>query len=169
MTVISKLALIGVVLLVSWFQVQKEETFEQVPESKEVVTQTALVTRVIDGDTIEVDINGQIEKVRYIGIDTPEPYRDEKPECFSAEASQANRNLVEGQMVALLPDKENRDQYDRLLRYVYAGDVFVNRELVARGYAEAINIKPNSMHYDEFLILEREARYEGKGMWGVCF
>ena len=108
-------------------------------EQDEVVS--AEVIRVIDGDTIEVTIDGKVEKVRYIGIDSPEPYSEEVPECFSKEASMANRNLVENKKVTLVPDLEDRDRYDRLLRYVYVGDVFVNKELVKDGFAEATNIR----------------------------
>lgn len=150
------------------YQLQDNLDFEKNKSAEQDEVVSAEVIRVIDGDTIEVTIDGKVEKVRYIGIDSPEPYSEEVPECFSKEASMANRNLVENKKVTLVPDLEDRDRYDRLLRYVYVGDVFVNKELVKDGFAEAINIKPNSTHYNEFLSLEEQARTEGKGMWGVC-
>ena len=150
------------------YQLQDNLDFEKKKSAEQDEVVSAEVIRVIDGDTIEVTIDGKVEKVRYIGIDSPEPYSEEVPECFSKEASMANRNLVENKKVTLVPDLEDRDRYDRLLRYVYVGDVFVNKELVKDGFAEAINIKPNSTHYNEFLSLEEQARTEGKGMWGVC-
>jgi micrococcal nuclease len=99
----------------------------------------ALVTYVADGDTIVVDLNGVEERVRYIGIDTPEvgdPCGDE--------ATQANRLLVNGQMVRLEKDISERDRYGRLLRYVYVGDVFVNAELVKDGWAVAYRYEPDT-------------------------
>src|SRR5690606_7819614 len=92
----------------------------------------AIVTRVIDGDTIDVRLNGRTERVRYIGVNTPE--RDEV--CYEA-ATAANAALVSGQQVTLVRDVSETDSYGRLLRYVYVGDVFVHGEMVAVGFAEA--------------------------------
>src|SRR5690349_13538593 len=87
----------------------------------------ATVARVIDGDTIELTSG---DRVRYIGMDTPETVDPRKTvQCFGKEASAANRALVEGKVVTLVPDVEDRDMYDRFLRYVYLGDTFVNLEL----------------------------------------
>jgi len=110
----------------------------------------AQVTRVIDGDTIDVRMNGETWRVRYIGINTPE--RDEP--CY-AEASAANEALVEGQAVRLVKDVSETDPFDRLLRYVYVGDTFVNLELVRDGYAEATLYQPDERFYDEFLDAEQ--------------
>ena len=94
-----------------------------------------LVTRVIDGDTIEIE-GGQ--RVRYIGIDTPETSHPQKGvECFGREASAENRKLVEGKKVVLEKDVSEIDKYGRLLRYVYARDTFVNQYLVIQGYAHS--------------------------------
>ncbi len=90
--------------------------------------ETAQVTDIIDGDTIDVDINGVGYRVRYIGVNTPE--RDET--CY-ADATNANADLVDGQTVTLVRDSSNTDRYGRLLRYVYVGNVFVNAQLVAGG------------------------------------
>jgi endonuclease YncB( thermonuclease family) len=98
----------------------------------------AIVTRVIDGDTIDVNINGVVQRVRYIGIDTPE-YTSTK-EYYGAEATAKNRSLVEGRTVTLVKDVSETDRYDRLLRYVLVGNVFVNYELVRLGFATAGNL-----------------------------
>ncbi len=102
------------------------------PITDPVDGETALVVDVIDGDTIDVRLGGDTYRVRYIGVNTPE--RDEP--CYF-EATAANAVLVEGQTVTLVRDVSETDRYGRLLRYVYAGPVFVNAELVAQGYAEA--------------------------------
>jgi micrococcal nuclease len=122
------------------------------------------VKRVIDGDTIELE-NG--EKVRYIGIDTPETVHPSKPiQYYGKEASEANRSLVEGKEVRLEFDVQQRDKYGRLLAYVYVGDIFVNAWLVENGYAQILTIPPNVKYQDKFLELQRKAREEGRGLWG---
>lgn len=118
----------------------------------------AVVTRVIDGDTIDVRINGEIQRVRYVGINTPE--RDEI--CY-AEATAANAALVEGQTVRMVPDVSNTDIYGRLLRYIYVGDTFVNRQLVADGFAEAVLYEPDDQFYADFLRFEVNAERNGLG------
>jgi micrococcal nuclease len=121
---------------------------------------TAKVTRVIDGDTIVIE-GGY--RVRYIGIDTPETYPE--VEAFGIEAWQANRSLVEGQEVRLEKDMSETDKYDRLLRYVYVGDTFVNAELVRRGLARAEAYPPDTKYQDYLGELEAEAKAAGLGMW----
>ncbi len=118
----------------------------------------ARVTRIVDGDTIEVEIDGVGYRVRYVGINTPE--RDET--CYS-EATAANRALVNGQTVRLVRDSSNTDQYGRLLRYIYVGDTFVNAELVRNGWAEAVEYRPDTRHTAYFRDLEREATAAGRG------
>lgn len=120
--------------------------------------ETGQVTRVIDGDTIDVNINGSVERIRYVGVNTPE--RDEP--CYS-EATAANAAMVEGQIVTLERDQSNRDQYDRLLRYVYVGDTMVNRELVIQGYAEAVLYQPDNRYFVEFSNLERQSANASRG------
>ena len=122
------------------------------------------VLRVIDGDTIELE-NG--ERVRYIGIDTPETKHPSKPvEYYGREADSANRSLVEGKGVRLEFDVQERDQYGRLLAYVYVGDIFVNAWLVENGYAQVMTIPPNVRYAERFMELQKKAREEGKGLWG---
>ena len=132
-------------------------------------TAEAQVTRVIDGDTIEVRISGGEDEVRYIGIDTPETVKPGAPvQCFGPQASAENHRLVEGRTVRLVFDRERRDVYGRLLAYVYAGDRFVNAELVRRGYARTLTIAPNDSHAGLFHRLAAAAGRAGRGLWGRC-
>jgi micrococcal nuclease len=128
------------------------------------------VVRVVDGDTIKVQLDGgRTERVRYIGIDTPESVKPDTPvQCFAEKASHFNAALVDGREVLLRTDAEQRDRYGRLLAYVYAGGRFINRELVARGYARTLTIPPNVAHADEFARLARRARSAGIGLWRAC-
>jgi micrococcal nuclease len=130
---------------------------------------TVQVTRVVDGDTIEVDYEGRTEDVRYIGVDTPESVKPDTPvQCYALAASHYNERLVDGRRVRLVFDAERRDDYDRLLAYVYLGDTFVNAELVRRGYARTLTIAPNTRFAGLFDRLERAAADAGWGLWGEC-
>ena len=130
---------------------------------------SARVERVVDGDTIVVALDGRHERVRYIGVDTPESV---KPgvhvQCYAKSAAKANRRLVSGARVRLEYDREARDRYGRLLAYVYRGDLFVNAELVRRGYAKPLEISPNVAHAAEFRRLAAAARHERRGLWSRC-
>ena len=125
-----------------------------------------LATRVIDGDTIEVDITGTIYKVRYIGIDTPEP-DDKRPEfcALAQEATRYNRQLVEGKTVRLEKDISETDKYGRLLRYVYIDDIFVNAELVRQGLAWAKTYEPDTKYQGILEEAEAEAERNKIGIW----
>ena len=122
--------------------------------------EAATVTRVIDGDTIVIDTG---QRVRYIGIDTPEVYPEQ--EAYGMEAWQANRELVEGRKVRLERDVSETDKYGRLLRYVYVEDTLVNAELVRRGLAEARAYPPDTKYQQLLEQAEEEARQAGRGMW----
>jgi micrococcal nuclease len=125
-----------------------------------------VVVRIVDGDTIHVQIDGRVEKVRYIGVNTPEvhhPSRGEEP--GGREATAVNSGLVAGQPVRLELDVQLRDRYGRLLAYVWVGDVMVNAELVRRGYAQVMTIPPNVRYQELLLKLQREAREAGRGLW----
>ena len=129
----------------------------------------ALVTRVVDGDTVEALIDGREEDVRYIGVDTPESVAPGQPvECFGKDASEFNRRLVEGERVTLEYGAERRDVYGRLLAYVHLDGEFVNAELVRRGYARTLAISPNTGFADLFDRLEQRAANAGRGLWGAC-
>jgi len=127
------------------------------------------VVSVVDGDTIQVCCIGwKREKVRYIGINTPETKHPTKEvEHFGEEASEANRKLVEDKTVVLEFDVERRDRYEWLLAYVYLKDgTFVNAWLVEHGFAQVMTVPPNVKHQALFLKLQREAREAGRGLWG---
>jgi len=127
------------------------------------------VVRVIDGDTIEVCCIGcKRESIRYIGINTPETHHATKGvEAYGKEAAEANAKLVAGKTVRLEFDVRRRDQYGRLLAYVYLEHgTFVNARLVEQGYAQVMTVPPNVKHQDLFLKLQREAREAGRGLWG---
>lgn len=115
---------------------------------------------VIDGDTIEVEGG---ERVRYIGIDAPETR-----ECYGPEATEMNRDLVQGKTVILIGDVEDRGKYGRLLRYVIADGRFVNAELVRLGYAKAQSYGDNVMFQQVLTIFERYASQSRAGLWGAC-
>ena len=127
-----------------------------------IVGETGRVVRVIDGDTIEVNINGQTIDVRYLQMNTTE--RGEP--CYQ-EAKDANAALVEGQVVTLLADSEPTDQYGRWLRHVYANNLHVNAELVRNGWAEAVVYEPNDQFWDAFIELEQQAAQAKRGCHGL--
>jgi len=130
---------------------------------------TALVARVVDGDTIEAQINGQLEDIRYIGVDTPETVKPGTPvQCFGPRASAFNHHLVEGRRVRLVFGVERRDVYGRLLAYVYLGRRLVNGMLVRRGLARSLTIPPNDRLAPLFRRLELRAAKAGRGLWGAC-
>ena len=125
--------------------------------------QEAVVVEVIDSDTIDVDMDGTINRVRYIGMDTPE-----RGMPFFDESTGANAELVSGQTVILVKDVSETDQYNRLLRYVYCLDgTFVNAELVRLGFAQPATYPPDVAYQDLFVALQREARDGGLGLWGL--
>lgn len=129
------------------------------------------VTRVIDGDTIEIS-GGQ--KVRYIGIDAPEKPTSTSAECFAKQALEYNKQLVEGKTIRMEKDVSETDRYGRLLRYVYvreasdSAEIFVNKALVAEGYASAARFPPDVQFASEFSQLQQQATTAGKGLWASC-
>ena len=127
--------------------------------------------RTVDGDTVHVRLVDRIEKVRYIGINTPEvhhPTRGEEP--GGRAATEINRGLVGGRAVRLEPDVQLRDRYRRLLAYVWVKradgvEVMVNAEMVRLGYAQVMTIPPNVRHAEMFRKLAAEAREQRRGLW----
>jgi micrococcal nuclease len=127
------------------------------------------VTRVIDGDTIEAQIDGKIEAVRLIGIDTPETVKPDTPvQCFGPRASHFTHRLLKGRTVRLVFGAERRDAYGRLLAHLYLGRRFVNPLLVRRGLARSLTIPPNDRFAPLLRRLERRAALAGRGLWGAC-
>jgi micrococcal nuclease len=143
-----------------------EKSSPAAPKSERTVT----VLRVVDGDTILVrGANGRTERVRYIGVDTPESVKPDSPvECFGHEASNFNKQLVQGERVRLVPDREAEDRFGRSLAFVYVGDTFVNAQLISGGYARTIEIEPNTSKAEYFADLERVAIRTRKGLWRTC-
>jgi len=129
-----------------------------VPASNE--RQTAKVIRITDGDTIVVEIDGQEFPLRYIGVDTPE-----SGDIGGSDATEFNRSLVEGKTVTLIKDSSEVDRYDRLLRYVFVGDVFVNNELVRTGYASSGSWPPDTACDAQFANTYQTAKANMVGLW----
>jgi micrococcal nuclease len=132
----------------------------------------ARVSRVVDGDTIVVDLSGRSEKIRLLGIDTPETKSPSKPvQCYGHEASAHTADLLTpGTEVRLERDVEERDQYGRLLAYVYrsSDDLFVNLELARDGFASLLTYEPNVAHVGELSSAVDDARSRQAGLWGQC-
>jgi endonuclease YncB( thermonuclease family) len=142
--------------------ISKESNEEQANQFVE-----AQVINVVDGDTIDVLIDGTEYRIRYILIDTPETHHPTKgEEPFGPEATEANRTLVEGKIVKLEKDVSDVDQYDRLLRYVYVDDIMVNEELLRQGLAKVATYPPDVKYVDRFLAVQKEAQAAGRGIWG---
>jgi len=134
-----------------------------------------VVLEVIDGDTIVVDVGGREEHVRLIGIDTPEVYVDAgEPECYGPEASAFTKSLLPpGTAVRLERDVVGRDDYGRLLAYVYVADgsadeQLVNETIVAGGFATPLSIAPNVAFAPRFAAAARTAEATGLGLWDAC-
>ncbi|MDO8504094.1 MAG: thermonuclease family protein [bacterium] len=131
-----------------------------VDEKKE--TDKVLVSRVIDGDTVELSDG---TRVRYIGVDTPEP-----GQCFGEAATEANAKLIENQKVRLEMDIEKQDKYGRTLAYVWRDTKLINEELVREGFATVTTYAPNVKYVERFLAAQKEARDAERGIWksGIC-
>lgn len=126
----------------------------------------AKVKRVVDGDTIELE-NGQ--KLRYIGMDTPESVKPNTPvQCFAKAAVARNKELVEGKEVRLVKDVSDKDRFQRLLRYVYVDDVLVNETLIKEGLAFSRSYPPDISMQDQFRQAEAQARANNIGLWASC-
>jgi len=128
----------------------------------------AEVVEVVDGDTINVEMDGTVYAVRYIGIDCPETTHPYEPvEWMGPEATEADRQLVENTIVYLEKDVSETDRYGRLLRYVFLADgTFVNAELVRLGYAQPVTYAPDVRHQNLLLKMQQEAMEAGRGLWG---
>lgn len=150
---------VAVVVLRPW-----EGKLEEGPASA-----VALVTRVVDGDTIEVRLDGRSEDVRLIGVDTPETVKPGTPvQCYGERASHFTKQRLTGQRVRLIFGVERRDIYGRLLAYVYVGGRFFNPILVRRGLARSLTIPPNDRFAPRIRRQELAAARAGRGLWGAC-
>ena len=145
---------------------------DESPPAASGLRANATVEYVVDGDTVDMIIDGVEERVRLIGIDTPETKKENTPvECFGPEATAFTQSLLpEGTQVYLERDVEARDVYGRLLGYAYLVEtgVFVNLEIVRQGYAQPLTIPPNVAHSTEFVGAARDAERTNAGLWGIC-
>ena len=128
---------------------------------------TATVTRVVDGDTIDISPSVEgLSRVRLIGMDTPEVYRGTQP--YGAEASAFAKQALEGQEVGLELDARKVDPFGRLLAYVHLPDgKMFNETLLEEGYAQVATFPPNARYTDRFLEAQRGARAASRGLWGL--
>jgi micrococcal nuclease len=126
----------------------------------------AKVVHIADGDTITIEIDKQDYRLRYIGINAPELDSQTQSE-LARESTEFNSSLVDHKTVTLYRDTSETDRYERLLRYVFVGDVFVNYELVRQGFARAQDYPPDSACKDTFAEAERLAQLEDLGIWAA--
>lgn len=196
----NKNLLLGLVLLISVFggslliwqgfnldrqenqaEVLGNQTDTKLPPSNETATVSAspglskfLVSKVIDGDTIEVKIDGSVAKIRLIGIDTPETVDPRRAiGCYGKKASDETKRLLQGKEVTLTKDISEVDKYNRLLRYVFlpladGENLFVNDYLIRQGFAKASTYPPDVKYSERFMQAEKEARENLRGLWGEC-
>lgn len=129
------------------------------------MTGSGVVERVIDGDTVVLKGG---DRVRYIGVDTPELHHPNKPvEAYAREAMEFNRRLVEGKKIIMEFDVDREDRYKRKLAYVFLEDgMFVNAELLRQGYAQLLTFPPNVKYVDLFTKMQKQARDANRGLWG---
>ncbi|HZP90151.1 MAG TPA: thermonuclease family protein [Actinomycetota bacterium] len=129
----------------------------------------AIVTRVVDGDTVYVSLAGRSVDVRLIGVDTPETVAPGQPvECWGPQASAFTESMLEGRRVELEFDVRRIDPYGRTLAYVWLDGRLFNAVLVARGYARVATYPPDVRYVDVFLAAERRARLADRGLWRWC-
>jgi len=131
------------------------------------------VSRVIDGDTIEIELG---EHVRFIGVDTPETVHPKKSvQCFGKEASNKTKALLEGKDIFMEKDVSDTDRYGRLLRYLYLPNpdapeevIFINEYLIEQGYGVVVTYPPDVKYHEQFLEAQKVAQKEGRGLWSAC-
>jgi micrococcal nuclease len=127
---------------------------------KDTLRETALVLGIVDGDTINVQLNGKILAVRYIGVDAPETGKE-----YYGQAAQTNQNLVYSKTVTLISDSTDKDNNGVLLRYVIVDNIFVNYEIIKQGYAHAVSVSPDVSCSSVFASAESQAQSANAGIW----
>jgi micrococcal nuclease len=157
-------AVLSLAQQIGWLNGASQKLIETQPGQYRVI-------QVFDGDTIEVDMNGTPEKIRLIGVDTPETHDPRKEvQCFGRAATEFTKGLINSQPVRLAADPEstNRDRYQRLLRYVYLDDGrILQAEIIKQGYGFAYTSFPFAKS-TEFKQYETEARENNRGLWNEC-
>lgn len=166
-----------IALLAAVVVLLQQRSYLQQPatNTKQVIEQSTpglyQVTKFDDGDTIQVDMEGKKETIRFIGVDTPETHDPRKPiQCFGKAAAAFTKNVIGENRVRLEadPTNSNRDRYQRLLRYVYLPDgTLVNKKIIAEGYGFALVSFP-FQKMEEFKAVQVTAREQNKGLWGGC-
>lgn len=135
-------------------------------DENELIWESAIVSKVIDGDTIQLE-NGKI--IRYLDINTPElNHPSNGLECYAEEAKELNKKYVEGKQIKLLGSKENKDKYGRYLRYVFVHNKFINGLMVHEGAAFSYSYNNSNLLYQTLIQLEANARENKKGLWKGC-
>lgn len=138
------------------------------PKTKSNPYQTGTVTKVIDGDTVEVQIGEKVEKVRMLLVDTPETVHPNKPvQPYGKEASEFTKKLLLNKEVKLEKDKEDRDQYQRLLRYIYVDSQSVQEQLLSKGFARVVIYPPNTKYAQKYQKIQDQAKSKKIGIWSI--
>ncbi|MFC3886131.1 thermonuclease family protein [Bacillus songklensis] len=128
----------------------------------------AMVTNVIDGDTLDVKINGKTERVRLVLVDTPETKHPNKPvQPFGPEASELTKNTLLGKQVGLEKDISERDRYGRILAYVWVDGKMHNEALIEKGLGRVAVFPPDTKYVDEFREKQRQAQEKAIGIWSI--
>lgn len=170
-TLIIMLVFIGLSAVFNKFNLQSSILTQKTFKNNPVVTGTYRVTKIDDGDTIVIDMDGKNETVRMIGVDTPEVKDPRKPiQCFGETASNFTKTLIGTNTVRLEADPQNtnRDRYNRLLRYVYLpNNLLVNAEIIKQGYGFAYTGFPFNKK-QQFIQLQENAKSNNLGLWNKC-
>jgi micrococcal nuclease len=171
-TVLSKknITLIATLVAAITTYFYRQPVQELIQSAPQAAASDYTVTRVSDGDTIQVKMGDKTETIRLIGVDTPETKDPRKAvQCFGKQASEFTKQQLLGKQVRLEsdPNDSDRDKYKRLLRYVYIGETLHNAELVTQGYGFAYTVFPFTK-LEQFRQLEAEARSTNRGLWAGC-
>ena len=127
-----------------------------------------MVTRVVDGDTLEIQQGEKKEKVRLIGVDTPETVKPNTPvQPYGKEASDFTKSMLLNKEVTLEFDAARTDKYGRLLAYIYLDNKMFNETLLEEGYARLMTVPPNVKYVERFVELQKQAREAEKGLWAM--
>lgn len=175
--IVTSLVVVAIAFLLDRFEIINIEDYLNSAET-ENITETSSktninistayeVVRVVDGDTLVINYNGKNEKVRLIGVDTPESVHpnEEKNTEFGDEVSKHSKEMLNGKQVVLEFDVQERDKYGRLLAYVYLDGQMYNKLLLEKGYAKIATYPPNVKYVEDFTTIQEQARKNKVGLW----
>ncbi len=166
------IVLLAAAVAVGWYRLGRAPGRAALPTDPAGLAANAVVVHLVDGDTIDATIGGTRERIRLLGVDTPETKKENTPvQCYGPEASSFTAQLLPvGTPIYLERDVVGRDDYGRLLAYVYrvADRIMVNLELLRGGYARPFPYRPNTTHADEFADAAAAAERAHLGLWGAC-